>query len=105
MALRETDARTLFTHEVVLLDQPPIMKVPVLRAVENEIEPRFGRFLRLLGRAAESLGQKDRMRMPRPDVMNQAPPELLRHLVRRIAPEPFKPQRNQMFRHPETVLI
>src|SRR2546423_1616277 len=105
MAFGETDRLRRLAHEIVLLDEPPIGKVPPLRAVKHEIKTSPGGLSRFICRAAEGFGNKSRMGMVRLGFANEAPPKLLRHLVSRIAAEAFKAKSEQMLDDSEAVAI
>ena len=65
VALREADRAGGLAHEVVLLDQPPILEVPPLGAVEDVIEAGAGGVARLVGGAAERFGDETGVGMAR----------------------------------------
>ena len=105
MALREADRAGGLAHEVVLLDQPPILQVPPLGAVEDVIEAGAGGFLGLIGGAAERLGDETGVGMPGLDVMDEPVPEIARDLVSGVAAEALEPERQQMLHHAEAIAI
>src|SRR5439155_10132613 len=105
MGLWEADGAGGFAHQIVLLDEPPIVKVPPLRAVEDEIEAGPRRFPGLVGRAAERFGQKNRVRVPPLDFSDEPAPELRRDLVGRVAPKALKPEAQEMFHHAEAIAV
>ena len=105
MAFREADRAGGLAHEIVLLDEPPILKIPPFGTVENKIKTRLRGLFGLISRTPERFRHEHRLRMPRLDLANEPMPNPLGHLVGGIAAEAFETQAQQMLDHAQAVPI
>src|ERR1043165_8941076 len=105
MALRKADRARRLANQIVLLDQPPIVKIPPLRAVEYKIKTGPSRFLGLVCGATQRFSDKKSVRVAGLDFSRKAAPKLWREFVSRIAPEPLEPKPQQMFGNLQAISI
>ena len=81
----------------ILLQTPGRGEVPPLGAVEYKIEAGASELKRVLERTSERFGEEHRAGRRLLDLADQAPPQLVRHFVRRVAAKAVEASRGVQF--------